>query len=123
MNKLFAAALIAGASQALTLNEQASERSFTKQELLEMAMQEGVNFDDSFKQILGPDFNQVSQLAQTNAQYTWTCNETFRRNYPENTTDVASVLAAGTKWSDPQYTVDAAMYGTTSSFTWKRMSD
>lgn len=47
-----------------------------------MAMEEGVNFDDSFHHILGPDFDKTSQLAQTNAQYTWTCNETFRRFYP-----------------------------------------
>lgn len=84
MHKLFTAALIAGASQALTLYDQASEMSYTKQELLKMAMEEGVNFDDSFKQILGPDFETQLSLAQSNAQYTWTCNETFRRFYPEN---------------------------------------
>lgn len=63
-------------------------------------------------------------LAQlTGTQSAWTCNETFKRFYPENTPNVASILAAGTKWSDPQYTQEIAMRGITTSYTWKRMSD
>jgi hypothetical protein len=68
MNKLFAVALIAGAAQALDVHLHANALPVTQEELLDLAHQEDVQFDDETDHlIIGPDFNpgQRKSLAQT----------------------------------------------------------
>ena len=57
MNKLFAAALLAGASLALRLAD--AEDSSTHQDLLELATKdkEDAQFDEAFIHNLGPEFD------------------------------------------------------------------
>ena len=126
MNKLFSAALLAGASFAIQL---ADHSLVAHEDLLDLAMKEDKEdaeyAEDGHDHIVGPDFNDKPhgkhQLAQT-GQYVYTCGETFRRFDDAVKTDVGSVLAAGAAWSDPQYPMLNAMYGITSSYSWKRMS-
>ena len=67
MNKLFAVALIAGASQALDVHLHANALPVTQEELLDLARQENVEFDDGKDHlIIGPDFRPPRHsLAQT----------------------------------------------------------
>jgi len=67
MNKLFAVALIAGAAQALDVQLHANSLPATQEELLDLANQEDVQFDDGKDHlIIGPDFRPPRPfLAQT----------------------------------------------------------
>jgi hypothetical protein len=67
MNKLFAVTLIAGASQALDINIHANSRSFSEADLLDLASEEGVIFDNDDQLWIGPAFETQPQtsLAQT----------------------------------------------------------
>lgn len=56
MNKLFAVTLIAGASQALDINLHANSRSFSEADLLDLASEEGVIFDNDDQLWIGPVF-------------------------------------------------------------------
>jgi hypothetical protein len=56
MNKLFAVTLIAGASQALDINLHANSRSFSEADLLDLASEEGVIFDNDDQLWIGPAF-------------------------------------------------------------------
>jgi hypothetical protein len=56
MNKFFAVTLIAGASQALDINLHANSRSFSEADLLELASEEGVIFDNDDQLWIGPAF-------------------------------------------------------------------
>ena len=56
MNKLFAVTLIAGASQALDINLHANSRSFSEADLLDLASEEGMIFDNDDQLWIGPAF-------------------------------------------------------------------